>query len=426
VVSVRQFRPSSGERRLAEGAATDWRAGPLGAEAGTCAPSDLRRGQAPTVPGLQALQRAVGNRAVTAHLGSRAAASIQRYTTVDPGTKAYPTRWTERRLGPDRPARDDAFFTHQEGASGSYYAGTADKPMARLVSTASAPLDIADDLDLAISSLGEAKSFFAEPRRIEQANKALHGKVFFEGTSRYLRLDASHAAGGGPSAGPGAGSTRKLFEVRPVVRGKGGKGLDVRTPQRCNEMAEFVSGHKFLESEAGKQAWKLVASVVQEMTNKDWHTPLMAAYAAGKPTEFLAVLDPMLADFMWLMQHKPVAARMEMYLGRLLANTHLHPELGSAITTFGLDTSEGEERSKQEGADLFGYHFATVVAASGGDYVTMENYARRDKVVTSTLSGGDPLFFFRMYGTRVPEQTWHARQVASGNFRGAIVSFQVG
>jgi hypothetical protein len=31
-----------------------------------------------------------------------------------------------------------------------------------------------------------------------------------------------------------------------------------------------------------------------------------------------------------------------------------------------------------------------------------------------------------MYGTRVPEQTWHARQVASGNFRGAIVSFQVG
>ena len=72
---------------------------------------------------------------------------------------------------------------------------------------------------------------------------------------------------------------------------------------------------------------------------------------------------------------------------------------------------------------MFAYHFATVVARSAADYITMENYARGER--EDLISAGDPLFFFRMYGTQLDGQTWHDKQLASGNFRGAIFSFQV-
>ena len=63
------------------------------------------------------------------------------------------------------------------------------------------------------------------------------------------------------------------------------------------------------------------------------------------------------------------------------------------------------------------------MAKSGSDYVTMENYATGQSLETS--SAGDPLFHFKMYGTRVNNQTWHQKQVDSGAFQGAILSFAI-
>jgi hypothetical protein len=60
----------------------------------------------------------------------------------------------------------------------------------------------------------------------------------------------------------------------------------------------------------------------------------------------------------------------------------------------------------------------------GKDVLDVENYARRDPSVgKESLSGGDPLFFFRMYGTRREVgETWHSYQVGTGGFGGAILS----
>jgi hypothetical protein len=66
-----------------------------------------------------------------------------------------------------------------------------------------------------------------------------------------------------------------------------------------------------------------------------------------------------------------------------------------------------------------------VIAKSGPDYITMENYARRDEKSKGTLSAGDPLFFFRMYGTHEQPRTWHEAQVATGSFAGTVLSFVV-
>jgi hypothetical protein len=46
-----------------------------------------------------------------------------------------------------------------------------------------------------------------------------------------------------------------------------------------------------------------------------------------------------------------------------------------------------------------------VVAKSGEDHITMENYARHEE--TRTLSSGDPQWFFQMYGPHRNMQSFH-------------------
>lgn len=99
------------------------------------------------------------------------------------------------------------------------------------------------------------------------------------------------------------------------------------------------------------------------------------------------------------------------------------PAPGSVVTTVGYGDTQQEkvERNREK---HFEYHFGTVVATSDLDYVTMENYARRDPAVgNDSLSSGDPLFFFRMYGSkRELGETWHSYQVGTGGFIGEVLS----
>jgi hypothetical protein len=73
----------------------------------------------------------------------------------------------------------------------------------------------------------------------------------------------------------------------------------------------------------------------------------------------------------------------------------------------------------------FGYHFGAVVAQSRPDYITLENYARRDERSSDTLSGADPLFFFKMYGTVNPAETWHQAALDTNAFIGRAISFVI-
>lgn len=56
------------------------------------------------------------------------------------------------------------------------------------------------------------------------------------------------------------------------------------------------------------------------------------------------------------------------------------------------------------------YHFATVIARSGADYITMENYVRRNEEAdTHSPATLDPRYFFRMYGPEA--QSFHSENV---------------
>ncbi|MBD0372487.1 MAG: hypothetical protein ICV60_16710 [Pyrinomonadaceae bacterium] len=65
------------------------------------------------------------------------------------------------------------------------------------------------------------------------------------------------------------------------------------------------------------------------------------------------------------------------------------------------------------------YHFGGVVAKSGNDVVTMENYARgeEDKALTGKPPAKeDPRWYFQMYGLKHASQSFHRAQVATGGF----------
>ncbi|GGG31300.1 hypothetical protein GCM10011344_35260 [Dokdonia pacifica] len=56
------------------------------------------------------------------------------------------------------------------------------------------------------------------------------------------------------------------------------------------------------------------------------------------------------------------------------------------------------------------YHFATVIARSGADYITMENYVRqKEEASTDEPADSDPRYFFRMYGPEA--QSFHSENV---------------
>jgi hypothetical protein len=80
------------------------------------------------------------------------------------------------------------------------------------------------------------------------------------------------------------------------------------------------------------------------------------------------------------------------------------PQIGDVFMIKGLVAADA---SAPNGLN---FHFAGVVARSGTDYVTMENYARHIQGEDpDLLSSGDPRWFFQMYGTAQAGQSFHSR-----------------
>ncbi|GAA2467132.1 hypothetical protein ACFPFX_11560 [Streptomyces mauvecolor] len=364
-----------------------------------------------------ALQRVAGNNAVVRTI--QRTATVQRAETVAPGDPGYPEKRQRRILGKDQDLTgDNEFFVSQQERDGSYFENPAELTP-NLVRAGTVPLRISTARDLAIEDgVNEPKVFFATSTRIGEANAKLKGAVTLVKTSKYLLLTGDRGE-------------RKLYQVEPKVQKKGrhGKetqqGLDVRTPQRCNEMAAFVSG-AFNPATPGIEKWHIgLARLIDRIDGSSLAADFATAAAAG-PDAYLAYGANLSARFQALVQVNPAA--VDQALEALGMNEFMPtPNPGDILVTVGYGDAAQEEQRKQNRAagndNTFEYHFGTAVASSGGDYVTMENYARRDRDVgLRTGSSGDPLFFFRMYVAAPGADSWHARQVATDGFIGAIVS----
>lgn len=339
---------------------------------------------------------------------------LQRYSAVAAGSLE---RWHYNYLTWDEPAAPtETFFTHQESVQGSFF---DNQQAPNLVHTADASLLVSGDGRIAIEAAGEAKTFFADMSVVDAGNAALSGALVLQATRRYLWDPARKM---------------RLFEVQPSLPASSQVGLDVRTPQRCNECAGLASGVS-LKLPMDTTAKLMLAAAVDaatggladEETGETWQAKLRRLDRES----YKASLDPYaLERFTGALVRRAlrpdIAAAVQAHLASRHANAGLDPPPGAAIGIFSIADSAMGRLAMQFGIDPFPYHFATVVARSGSDYVTFENYARRDPVVSGTDSGGDPLHFFRMYNTTTPPQRWHDVQVASGGLIGAPVSLVYG
>jgi hypothetical protein len=395
---------------------------------------------APTADWVLSMQRSAGNRAVSRLLRQRgigvtspASVMVQRFKAKR--ASSLFNKWD----GTKELAMDAPFFPVQVKKDNRYFTPESLAKLresqdvsgleANMVDARDPVVLLADDATLAIVTpkFGESKTFFATAERIQEGNLALRGPIKLRATGRSLvyRVDGT-----------------KLLEVEPEVEAHGATGVKVRTPQNCNEMAGCVSGFKddvqdmwapapaVLDIAGGVPALRHFYDDVTELrrlrdlhegafTSRWWdESPLSQRWGEVPELAESALFD---ALFEAILNDPPMREHVQAELNKAF---DVNPSLGTAIGVWGMASQAlAKEHERATGSSPFGYHFATIVAGGATDYVTLENYARRDPDVgTRTAGRGDPLFFFRMYSTAKPDQTFHAVQKRSGDFIGLTVT----
>ncbi|MGW8330701.1 eCIS core domain-containing protein [Streptomyces sp. NPDC055897] len=360
----------------------------------------------------------------SAHQGASAqrafATAVQRFVVVHPGDANYPNMGTVDAEGQAGPAAPDFFPSQEERTrtvqdphTGPRQADSfvaADGSL-NVVYNGQVPLRLAEKMDLAVEHITDgrqAKTFFATSDRIDQANGQLRGKVRLgqgEGfltlrrTKRFLNIKIMD-------------QNLTLWQVEPVVQNPGRgqapqRGLAVRLSQRCNEIATEVTARPAPQFTGEDLYFEAIFKVIGELAGSTAVNDLRTRYGAARTA---AISDqsklPGLAGVISEMIQQVMAFRDD---------PAQLPQLQAAYAKFKVN----EFTAKAGVGDLFmikalradstsggiDFHFGSVVAKSGRDHITMENYARHEE--EGTLSSGDPQWYFDMYGPVEKMQTFH-------------------
>jgi hypothetical protein len=191
-------------------------------------------------------------------------------------------------------------------------------------------LRVSNNNDLAVptSNQAEAKRLFAAPAKVQESNRLLHD------SGSPLRLIQGAGQVNLPAGGP------TLHEVTPDLTQL------VNDSSECGAFARNILGSR---PDTGEITINLAPRAVPGVGN-----PM-----GGRPDATLNV---------------PLAGQPPEQLG---ANENADPEVGEAFGIYAKNVATVGDRVRQCLAYLkWGEHWAGVVAKSGGDYVTLENYNR--------------------------------------------------
>lgn len=350
--------------------------------------------------------------------------AVQRYAVVRPGESGYPERGRESPGGTRTTVRQgdffdksgDDFFPGQNMESRVVHKPDGDvekesfvdetgKP--NIVYQGLVPLKISDNLDLAVEHTGDgrqAKMFFATDQQIGRANERLGNKVKLEKSgSHYLSVTVGD-------------TSKTLWRVQPTVtrhqtnsppEGTVTHGLEVTLPQRCNEMAQAVSGRAGLAEDGTDAYFHALGDVLSDVKSKLSLKRVPTAKDYDKAKAEATSRDPeKLQKYSQVMQRLIEGVlshrgeeRLEEALKRRGVNQFTPPAaIGDVLMT-------KTQAPTRDAPGEFDFHFATAVATSGSDSITLENYARGEE--GKTLSGKDPQWYFAMNGTAKSQQSFH-------------------
>ena len=346
-------------------------------------------------------QQVQGNRAKVT--GYRTPLAIQPYRVLGPNKIL-------KKMPADRPwfgypyavLDIDVRFPAQEKGANTFLATSGAANLNVLRAEDTVRLRLSDDCNMAIEDSNlknrQPKVFFASRAVVDASNHALTA------AGSRVRLDiGDHAI----TILTGRTGSIWLFRVKPIF-------LSL-APQNCNAMAAEVMGKNAEEVsrlESGLDMAKKIAPKEAEDYKKAFHhrsQPDLAPWESAIAYEYAVKrLD------------KAKIFRDEQ------VNEYAKPAVGSAFYVSTLGGNEAVKGAPKalvkdwESDELrtlgWAFHFAGVVAVSGTDRITLENYARGDNVANNA----DPRWYFQMYGEK-QGQTFYDVQQASKGFSNPIV-----
>ena len=366
------------------------------------------------------------NRAMCALARGQAPVSVQRYFTGAATHSASPTVL----LGQDRQAdhsfRDPADATHKRIVTSGLdptVGGT--------------PLKISEDGRLAIENAGaarQAKVFFAEPGIVAKSNTALlkRGSKYLLSVQQAGAINVNDAKGKShtldalePVINPDAETRSSPKKVAGRMAGQT-HGTNVGVEATCVAVAEAIIGKKYSAALNPKMLEKMKLFTTTEALA--WGTAIADAMTKGGKRKQGTLDETAVAQaYGTFVDAHPVAAAK--LAKKLKVNEYAAPKVGQAYvseavgavaigagitnwlvdptggTTTDLLTTDVTVRGGKRRTG-WGNHVGAVVAESGGNRVTFENYARSGE--DDTGKDNDEIYYFAMYGpASQPTQTWH-------------------
>lgn len=301
-------------------------------------------------------------------------------------------------------------------------------------------LRISDDHRMAIEDSNlvnrQPKCFFATAAVVAAAN------VQLQNTGSPVRLQT-----GGETIDVYSGphTYQRLSKVLPRRADNTQIGLALRAAQNCNNMAGFVTGRRSADSglvtdTATRIDFQLPGNIVSEVqyaigqflaerldASSGDHLAAIAAIPAvsddpiGDQRRGDQLRNRIARDYVSVLRGQN-RERVRSELEALGINEFATADVGEAYVISSLAGPEDRQGRIRDIASnrLFqaswSYHFGGVVAKSGGDVITLENYARGSDEPMGPNPAADPRWYFQMYSQRKRGQTFHEFHAATRGY----------
>lgn len=197
----------------------------------------------------------------------------------------------------------------------------------------------------------------------------------------------------------------RLFEVEPVFDSQ----TPDRLPQNCNDFAAKIVGKSW--SQGPTSAYNQMLTVLGKQRRESISRTDLENYAGGEYEEELGsaglneAAQPEIGQaFMIASLTEAISIYDEAQKALRVGNENLGKKLmKQAESKTWTDYFDGKKKTLD-----WPYHYAAVVAVSGNDRITLENYARGDQ----RKEQPDPRWYFQMYGGKVG-QSFHEANLGS-------------
>jgi hypothetical protein len=309
------------------------------------------------------------------------------------------------RFGYPRAVVGAAPFNAQEKnglAGGDEYLTGAGAAAAHIVANAGGlRLRVSDDYNMAIEhsdlQARQPKAFYATPGVVTAANLSLTNAR----SGVQLQIGAQSITIWSDRV-----TQHTLFLVTPTYNG----GNADQLPQNCNSIAAAIIGGNDQSTARLYDKTAEIAARLAPSARQAYQTAITDDLANDRVTDDALHLDRIAKEY--------VSSQKNTGKQQYGANRFAAPNVGEAfvIGTVGGGTPHPgggqrvrDYRSGQNRILNWSFHFGGVVAMSGTDRVTLENFARGD----NRQNNADPRWYFQMYGEHKGQSFHHANKSSS-------------